>query len=103
MSDPRLCVEHAHVFHRAEVRGAKRPDGLTEVEAEAISLCLRCPLVGQCAEYALANDFAGVCGALTRDQRLELRERDGLLTDMERWELNHRRRPPGRRAPRNVA
>ncbi|MEV8093171.1 WhiB family transcriptional regulator [Kitasatospora sp. NPDC085879] len=57
-------------FHPAGERGERSQ----EREAAAKRVCTRCPVRGQCLEYALAADERyGIWGGLTEDERRALR------------------------------
>ncbi|MEV6212463.1 WhiB family transcriptional regulator [Kitasatospora sp. NPDC051914] len=59
-------------FHPAGERGEPHQD---RVEA-AKRVCTRCPVRGQCLEYALtADERYGIWGGLTEDERRALRAR----------------------------
>jgi hypothetical protein len=40
----------------------------------ALAICTTCPVLEDCRRYALSHDVSGVCGGLTRTQRVRLQE-----------------------------
>ncbi len=63
-------------FHPEGERGASRRNR----DATAKAICLRCPVIAQCAAHALAvREPYGVWGGLTEDEREELYARSDAL------------------------
>lgn len=53
------------------------------LRAEAKSVCRRCPVIGECRDYALANpSVSGTWGGLTEQERNRIR--DGVVLPMPR-------------------
>jgi hypothetical protein len=46
-------------------------EGDRVAEQRALAMCARCPVLSDCTHYALRRDVSGVCGGLTRSERLD--------------------------------
>jgi WhiB family redox-sensing transcriptional regulator len=74
----RLTVETKHLAWQAQADCVTTdpegffPDG--PADSAVLGVCLRCPVIGQCLEYALAHpELGGIWAATTAEQRKRLR------------------------------
>lgn len=70
--DNALCATEGH-NRRIFFADSGRSAGERAMVMEAKSVCLRCPVQGDCFLYACEADEHGVWGATTRDERIYYR------------------------------
>jgi hypothetical protein len=79
----RAQATEAMVFWQEAAACAGRPDlmdvdGDRPAEQTALALCARCPVLAECTNFAVHHDVAGVCGGLTRAERVAWQRDRGI-------------------------
>lgn len=73
--DAALCaqVDPELFFEQATTHYESKPNGTRETKAK--SICDRCPVQGECLEYAIAHDERyGIWGGMTYSERRRLQQ-----------------------------
>lgn len=79
----RANAEDTGTFWQDAAACAGRPDlmdidGDRPAEQRALALCASCPVLAECTNFAVHHDVAGVCGGLTRAERVAWQRDRGI-------------------------
>lgn len=72
------CAQEHPNYEMAEITASTN----AEVVAEARAVCIGCPVLVQCRQWALRHDVAGMCGGLTEAEREAWRARHHLSAEV---------------------